>query len=68
MKDEYIRPIDIMAQYRIGRTTVWKYMRKMACVPKYEKSIIRPSKRITLVNAKDWQEFMESQDLCYLKG
>lgn len=68
MKDEYIRPNEIVKQYRMGRTTVWEYMRKMACIPKYEKSILRPSKRITLVNAKDWQEFIESQDLYYLKG
>lgn len=68
MNDEYIRPTEITKRYHMSRTTVWAYMCKMACIPKYGKSIIRPSKRITLVKAKDWQEFLESQDLSYLKG
>lgn len=63
----YIRPYQIVKVYSIGRTTVWRLLNEMKKIPKYHKSILMPSRIVTLVNSRDFQEFMETRCCNYMR-
>lgn len=64
---EWVQPKHIVKRYSIGRTTVWRLLKKMKAVPKYEHSFRDLGWALKQVKLADFDEFMQSQDKKYLR-
>lgn len=64
----WIQPKQIVKQYSMTRPTVWRLIKKMKALPQYKHSYIDLSPNLKLVRAKDFLEFLHSQNLAYLKA
>jgi predicted DNA-binding transcriptional regulator AlpA len=51
---EYLRPMEVVAMFGIGRTTLYNWMKD----EKFPK-ILKPSKNITLINKKEFEKYLE---------
>lgn len=57
-KSKYIRPKDIMQQYGISRTTVYRLLLKMASIRKYKGAVLDLGHRTKLIDTAQWQDFI----------
>lgn len=64
---EWVQPKHIVKMYSMGRTTVWRLLKKMKAVPKYEHSFRDVTFCLKLVKLADFEDFMQSQDKKYLR-
>lgn len=63
----YVRPCEIVRQYSISRTTVWRLLTEMGKIPKYARSVIVLSPIMKLVNREDFQRFIQERNCQYLR-
>ena len=64
---EYIQPCHIRDKFDLSRATVHRLLTDMKSMPKYRKSFVRLSYRLSLVKLKDFRQFLTEQDHQYLK-
>ncbi|WP_302227417.1 hypothetical protein [Veillonella magna] len=64
---QYVQPCKLVKMYGISRTTVWRLTKKMAATRKYANSFKRISPRLVLVSLVDFDEYINSLDLAYVK-
>lgn len=65
--DVWVQPKQLVKQYSMTRQTVWRLLNGMREKPKYKKSFLDLSHTLKLVRSKDFLEFLQSQNLAYLK-
>lgn len=64
----WVQPKQLVKQYSITRPTLWRLLKKMKALPQYKLSFLDLSQTLKLVRAKDFQEFLYSQNKEYLKA
>jgi predicted DNA-binding transcriptional regulator AlpA len=55
---EYLRPGEITAVFGIDKTTIYKWINTDNNFP----AVIKPSRKITLINKKDFESYLKSRD------
>lgn len=63
----YVQPAHIVKQFSIGRTTVWRLLKKMRTIPKYKNSFLDLGWQLKLVKLNDFESFLQDQNHAYLK-
>lgn len=64
---EYVQPCNICNKFDLSRASVHRLLEKMKAEPKYKGSFTRISYRLSLVNLKDFRQFLHEIDGAYLK-
>lgn len=64
----WVQPKQLVKQYSMTRPTLWRLLKKMRALPQYKLSFLDLSQTLKLVRAKDFQEFLYSQNQAYLKA
>lgn len=64
----WVQPKQLVKQYSLTRATLWRLLKKMRAKPQYKLSFLDLSQTLKLVRAKDFQEFLYSQNQAYLKA
>lgn len=57
----YLRPAQLMNQFSLGRGTVWDFIKEMEQLPRFQRDIVRPSARVTLVRESAFDDFLRQR-------
>ena len=64
---EYVQPCHIGRKFDLSRASVHRILTKMKADPKYRRSFISLTYRLSLVNLEDFRRFLHEQDGKYLR-
>lgn len=56
---KYIKPFEIVKQYSMSRSTVYRLMQKMKEIDKYKNTVLDLGHKMKLVKIDEWEQFLE---------
>lgn len=62
MNENWVRPCDLMKIYKLSRTTIYRYTKAMKSKVRYKDSVLRASKKCTLIDLSAFKKFLIEQD------
>ena len=63
----YARPCQLVKMYDTSRTTIYRYLKEMRGMRRYQGSILDMGPKHKLVELKAWQDFLNRKNRAYLK-
>lgn len=68
VEQELATPSELVVRFRLGRTTIFKYLGEMRKSEEYKDYVYNPAYRKVLVDIKGFRAYLRSINYRFLKG